>query len=50
METTYEKITTEFGNEIIKRTDKNKIISFIPSDLANSDYQEYLKYLEENNG
>lgn len=39
---TYEKVTTEYGNEQIKRTDKNGLESWIPVDLTNSDYQAYL--------
>jgi hypothetical protein len=42
MEYTYEKITTEMGSEVIKRTDENGSIAWIPLDPANSDYQEYL--------
>jgi len=32
----------------LKAIDENDVISFIPLDPANSDYQEYLKYLEDN--
>jgi hypothetical protein len=39
---TYEEITDEIGNEVIKRTDKNGVVTWIPKDLANSDYQRYL--------
>jgi hypothetical protein len=46
---TYEKITSDYGNESIKRTDDNGDISFIPIDPANSDYQAYLKWLENPN-
>jgi hypothetical protein len=42
----YEEFTTEFGIKLIKRTNENGLISFIPMDSANSDYQEYLKSLE----
>jgi hypothetical protein len=42
MEYTYEKVTTESGTEVIKRTDADGVISWIPIDPANSDYQEYL--------
>jgi hypothetical protein len=31
------------------RMDNDGVISTIPNDEANSDYQVYLKYLEENN-
>ena len=40
--TIYEVVTTNFGNEIIKRTDENGVVAWIPKDLANSDYQRYL--------
>jgi hypothetical protein len=43
MEYTYEKITTEMGSEVIKRTDENGSIAWIPLDPANSDYEAYLK-------
>ena len=39
---TYEEITDEIGNEVIKRTDKNGVVTWIPKDPANSDYQRYL--------
>ena len=43
MEFTYEVITDDFNNKLIKRTDKDGSESWIPSDPANSDYQAYLK-------
>jgi hypothetical protein len=42
MSITYVKEKTVFGDEIIVRTGENGIISFIPTDPANSDYQRYL--------
>jgi hypothetical protein len=43
MKYTYEVITNELSqSETIKRTDENGLIAFIPTDPANSDYQEYL--------
>jgi hypothetical protein len=39
---TYEVISDELGNEAIKRINDNGDVSFIPKDLANSDYQRYL--------
>ena len=47
MKYTYETITSEFGLEIIKRIDELKQVVWIPCDLANSDYQEYLGTLDE---
>jgi hypothetical protein len=46
----YEVITNERGATTIKATDETGNIFWIPTDPANSDYQRYLKYLEENNG
>jgi hypothetical protein len=43
---TYKKIQTPF-NEIIELKD-DSTVTYIPVDPANSDYQEYLKYLEDN--
>ena len=45
----YEEYTTNQGNLFIKRINDDETTSFIPLDPANSDYQAYLKYLEENN-
>ena len=45
MEYTYEEVTNESlaGTSItIKRIDKNGLVSWIPLDPANSDYQAYL--------
>ena len=39
--TQYEKVENEFGS-FIKRTTNDGVISFIPIDEANSDYQAYL--------
>ena len=39
---TYEVITNQLGAEMIKRTDKNGLVAWIPTDPANSDYQAYL--------
>ena len=44
----YEVIKTTFGDaDIIKRTDEDGSIWWIPTDPANSDYQAYLKSLDE---
>lgn len=42
MKYTYEKVTDEFGGEMIKRTDENGLVSWIPLADGNSDYAEYL--------
>ena len=44
----YKLIKNKLNNEItvVKRLSDN---AFIPFDLANTDYQEYLKWLEEGN-
>ena len=42
--TQYEKIENEFGTTI-KRTTDDGVISFIPIDEANADYQAYLATL-----
>ena len=44
----YEKLTDDFGNQIIKRTDEDGLVAWIPIDLGNSDYQAYLEHLTEN--
>ena len=38
----YEEYTTEFDVKLIKRTNEDGTLSFIPMDEANSDYQRYL--------
>jgi hypothetical protein len=38
----YEIVVSEFGNAIIKRTDSEGNISWIPFNEFNSDYQQYL--------
>jgi hypothetical protein len=43
---TYEELEEGF---MIRCTDENGAIFYIPKDPANSDYQAYLKHLEENN-
>ena len=49
MEYTYEIIEVKNASTL-KRTDSNGEVVWIPLNEANSDYQRYLKYLEENNG
>ena len=48
----YEIIEVQVHDKIdrlVKRTD-GEIVSFIPMVEENSDYQAYLKWVEENNG
>ena len=42
MKPTYEEITTDMGNKVIKKTDVDGMEYWIPLDPANSDYQAYL--------
>ena len=48
MKPTYEVVTTPSGNTTINALYEDGHMLSIPSDPANSDYQEYLKYLEDN--
>ena len=42
------KVESSFGEiESLEYTDENGIISFIPIDQSNSDYQRYLRWLED---
>ena len=45
---TYELIENELGN-YVKKTDFNGIVWSVPIDPANSDYQRYLRWLENPN-
>jgi hypothetical protein len=47
---TYTKEINILGLEIVHRVDEDGSEYWIPLDLANSDYQEYLKWVEEQNG
>jgi hypothetical protein len=47
MNPTYEIITTPSGNTTINALYEDGRMLSIPSDPANSDYQEYLKSLDE---
>ena len=42
MTITYEEITSPTGLQQIKRMNEDDSITFIPIDIANSDYQTYL--------
>ena len=42
--TNYEKIISDLGQDSIKRTNEDGLITWIPIDPANSDYQEYLNH------
>lgn len=46
----YNEIKLEDGRLHAIEKNINDIIFYIPLDELNSDYQEYLKWLEENNG
>jgi hypothetical protein len=47
MKPTYEIIETLFGNTVINAIFEDGHMLSIPSDPANSDYQAYLKSLDE---
>jgi hypothetical protein len=48
MTTNYEEFISEVSsNKLIKRVNEDGLILFIPMDESNSDYQAYLKSLEE---
>ena len=44
----YELKTNEQGFDFVYRSNDDGTVSCIPTDPANSDYQQYLKYLEDN--
>lgn len=46
MKPIYEEITSDLGSKVIKADLGNGTILWIPIDEANSDYQAYLKSLE----
>jgi hypothetical protein len=43
----YEVVTSFDEQKVIKRTNENGTLSFIPMDESNSDYQRYLRWLED---
>lgn len=45
--TTYETFETSYGDTQIRRIEADGKIWVIPSDPDNSDYQRYLKWLED---
>ena len=45
--TIYEEIKDDNKLVTVKKIDAEGVISWIPIDLANADYQAYLKYLDE---
>lgn len=45
----YKEMIDDFGNKSVQRTDEDGKVWSIPTDPANSDYQAYLKSLEESN-
>lgn len=45
----YNFIKNSTDQDLLVRTDEDGKEWFIPLDLANSDYQAYLKWLEESN-
>ena len=47
MKNTYELKTNIFGQDYLEMTSPEGVISLVPTDPANSDYQAYLKSLEE---
>ena len=42
----YKKVTGKLGGELIVRTNLDGSESWIPMDESNSDYQRYLRWLE----
>lgn len=47
--TKYQSSENIFGQTVISRTDKDTVVWWFPADPANSDYQRYLRWLENPN-
>jgi hypothetical protein len=47
-EYTFEILENSTGSQIIKRSNPDGSITWIPADSANSDYQAYLESLNDN--
>jgi hypothetical protein len=45
--TNYEVIKTELNTEVLKKTDLDGKVWWVPMDESNSDYQRYLRWLED---
>jgi hypothetical protein len=45
MSKTYKELTTPDGSKVIEMTDNGQVW-IVPTELGNSDYQRYLKWLE----
>ena len=43
----YTEITMALGDKVITRDNEDGSITYIPIDEANSDYQRYLRWLED---
>ena len=50
MSITYQTIKDPFGKDILTRLNEDETVTYIPYVAGNSDYQKYLKWLEEQNG
>lgn len=46
MKYTYELVSTDLGDTVVKRLDEDGKEAWIPLDPGNSDYQRYLRWLE----
>ena len=44
--TTYKEVTNEMGLTYIEKTETDGKIWIVPTDPSNSDYQRYLRWLE----